>query len=84
MTGLFIIVIFGVVVGWLVSNFTEGRGLNLGMSILVGIIGSFAGGLLGSSLLNPELPWSPVALMFTPVVGAIILLVIVNLIKKFQ
>lgn len=77
-----IFLIFGAVIGGFFSNFTEGRGLNLGGSVLVGIIGAFATGILASVAIDREIPWYPIAVMLSSCIGALVLLVVIYLIKK--
>lgn len=73
---------FGLVVGALFSNFTEGRGLNLGMSLVVGIVGSVGGGVIGSMIIDKEIgPYLPLVLL-SACAGSLILLIAVYLIKK--
>ena len=74
--------LFGAVIGGLFSNFTEGRGLNLTGSVIVGTIGAFASGILAGLAIDSEIGWYPIAVMLSSCVGALILLIVVYLIKK--
>jgi uncharacterized membrane protein YeaQ/YmgE (transglycosylase-associated protein family) len=78
----FAFLIFGAVIGALFGNFTEGRGLNLGGNVIVGIIGAFASGLVAGATIDSEIGWYPIAVMLTSCVGALILLIVFYLIKK--
>jgi uncharacterized membrane protein YeaQ/YmgE (transglycosylase-associated protein family) len=78
--GIIIWLIIGGVVGWLASlvmRTDAQQGLLL--NIVVGIIGGFIGGILfGGSINNGITVWS----FITSLIGAIILLAIVNLIRR--
>ena len=74
--------VFGVVIGGLFSNFTEGRGLNVGASVIVGVIGSFGFGILAGILIDKEVGWYPIATIFSACIGAVLSLIVVNIIKK--
>lgn len=74
--------VFGAFIGGLFSNFTEGRGLNLIGSVIVGIIGAFASGILAGMTIDSEIGWYPIAVMLSSCVGALVLLIAVHLIKK--
>ena len=74
--------IFGAVIGGLFSNFTDGRGLNTGGSVLVGIVGAFASGILAGIALDSEVGWYPIAVMGLSCVGALVLLTVVYFVKK--
>lgn len=78
------LIVIGLVTGWLVASFTEGSGLGLAWCVAVGIIGSLLGGVLfgmvGERLVGP----GPVFLvsMLAGAVGAVVLVLVVRLIKK--
>ena len=74
----------GLVVGWLTSSFTEGRGLGPLGSVIVGVVGSFLGGLLAVPLsmrLFGEGPEYMVSLIVAAVM-AVVLILIVSFIKR--
>ncbi len=74
----------GIISGWLASSLTEGRGLGLMGSLIVGVIGSFVGGFLFSLVgvrLVGEGPVYIVSLL-AAIVGAVLLLILVGLLKK--
>ena len=79
-----ILIVIGLVTGWLVASFTEGSGPGLAWSVVVGVIGSLLGGLLfgmvGERLVGP----GPVFLasMLAGALGAVVLVLLVRLIKK--
>jgi uncharacterized membrane protein YeaQ/YmgE (transglycosylase-associated protein family) len=74
-----VILIIGAVAGWLGSNIYKGSGLGLIGNIVVGIVGSFVGywalGKLGVSL---GTGW--IGAILTGALGAIIILIVLNLI----
>lgn len=79
-----LMVVIGGVVGWLFSTFTEGRGLGVGGSTAVGIVGGLVSGLLfgmvGERIVGP----GPVliASLLASAIGALVLLLIVRLVRK--
>jgi uncharacterized membrane protein YeaQ/YmgE (transglycosylase-associated protein family) len=74
-----VILIIGAVAGWLGSTIYKGSGLGLIGNIVVGIVGSFVGywalGKLGVSL---GTGW--IGAILTGALGAIIILIVLNLI----
>ena len=74
-----VILIIGAVAGWLGSSIYKGSGLGLIGNIVVGIVGSFVGywalGKLGVSL---GTGW--IGAILTGALGAIIILIVLNLI----
>lgn len=75
------ILIIGAVAGWLGSVIYKGSGLGLLGNIVVGILGSFVGyWLLGK--LDVTLGGGVIGAILTGAVGAIVILLLVNLIIK--
>jgi uncharacterized membrane protein YeaQ/YmgE (transglycosylase-associated protein family) len=72
--------IIGLLAGWIASNVMEGSGLGLFGDIIIGVIGAFIGGYV--------FRWLGVSLsgfigdVVVAAVGAIILLFLVNLIRR--
>nr|WP_206377122.1 GlsB/YeaQ/YmgE family stress response membrane protein [Sphingomonas sp. G-3-2-10] len=81
MIGLIVWLVIGGVVGWLASLVmrTDGQ-QGIFLNIVVGVIGAFVGGLLFGGSIN-ETPTNPMAFIVS-LVGAIILLAIVNLVRR--
>jgi uncharacterized membrane protein YeaQ/YmgE (transglycosylase-associated protein family) len=81
MVGLIIWLVIGGVVGWLASIVmrTDGQ-QGIFLNIIVGIVGAFIGGLLFGGSIN-NTPTNPMAFLVS-LVGAIILLAIVNLVRR--
>ncbi|MBK8515430.1 MAG: GlsB/YeaQ/YmgE family stress response membrane protein [Saprospiraceae bacterium] len=80
MEGILITLILGAIAGWLGSQIYKGSGLGLLGNIVVGILGGFIGywglGKLGISLGSGYLGY-----ILTAASGAIVLLLIINLIS---
>jgi uncharacterized membrane protein YeaQ/YmgE (transglycosylase-associated protein family) len=77
---ILVVLIIGALAGWLAGNLFKGKGFGLVGNIVVGIIGavigSFLFGLLG------VVSGSFIGSLITATIGALVLLFIVNLIKK--
>lgn len=77
---ILIIVLIGLIAGWLASIIMRGRGLGVVGDIIIGIIGALIGGLLFRWLgYTPDGFWGSIA---TATIGAIILLAIISFIRK--
>jgi len=77
--GLLIIVIVGVVAGWLAGRVMEGGGFGLIGDLLVGLVGAFIGDWLLPRL-GIHLGVGIVALILNAFIGAIVLLLILRLV----
>ena len=76
-----VILIIGAIAGWLGSTIYRGSGLGLLGNIVIGIIGSFVGyWALGK--LGVDLGSGWIGVILTGAIGAIIILIIINLIFK--
>ena len=74
-----VILIIGAVAGWLGSTIYKGSGLGLLGNIVVGIVGSFVGyWALGKLGVNLGTGW--IGAILTGAIGAIIILILINLI----
>ncbi len=79
---LIVILVIGLIAGWLAGQIMKGGGYGLLGDLLVGIIGAFIGGWLWRVLGLPILgPWWLTAIV-SAVVGACILLFLLRLIKR--
>jgi uncharacterized membrane protein YeaQ/YmgE (transglycosylase-associated protein family) len=76
---LFIIVIVGVIAGWLAGKIVDGGGFGFITDLAVGIIGAFIGDWLLPRL-GIHLGVGLIALIANATIGAIILLVIIRLV----
>jgi uncharacterized membrane protein YeaQ/YmgE (transglycosylase-associated protein family) len=75
---LIVIIIVGIVAGWLAGQIVRGGGFGLIGDLIVGIIGAFIGDWL-SPRLNIHLGVGTVALIINATIGAIALLIIIRL-----
>ncbi len=82
--GIVILLLIGVVVGWLVGSFTEGRGMGLAGNVISGAIGSLVAGLLFAQWGARLVGEGPIfiASLLAGAVGALALVLIVRLIKR--
>jgi len=79
---LIVILIIGLIAGWLAGQIMKGGGFGLIGDLIVGVIGAFIGGWLWGVLALPVLgPWWLTAIV-SAVVGACILLFLLRLIKR--
>jgi uncharacterized membrane protein YeaQ/YmgE (transglycosylase-associated protein family) len=76
---LLIIILVGIIAGWLAGRVMEGGGFGLVGDLLVGLIGAFIGDWLLPRL-NIHLGVGIVALIANAFIGAIVLLIILRLI----
>jgi len=74
-------ILIGAAAGWLGGMIYKGSGLGLLPNIIIGIIGSFIGyGLLGLLGINLGSGW--IGAILTGAIGAIVILILINLIIK--
>ena len=79
---LIVILVVGLIAGWLAGQIMKGGGFGIIGDIIVGVIGAFIGGWLWGLLKLPALgPWWLTAII-SATVGACILLFILRLIKR--
>jgi uncharacterized membrane protein YeaQ/YmgE (transglycosylase-associated protein family) len=79
---LIVLIVVGLIAGWLAGQIMKGGGFGLIGDIIVGIIGAFIGGWLWATLHLPSLgPWWLTAIV-SATVGACILLFILRLVKR--
>lgn len=77
---LIVIVIVGIVAGWLAGNIVRGGGYGLIGDLIVGVIGAFIGDWLLPQL-GIHLGTGTVALVVNATLGAIVLLILLRLIS---
>jgi len=77
---LLIIILVGVVAGWLAGQVMQGTGFGLVGDLIVGLLGAFIGDWLLPQL-NIHLGVGIVALIINAFIGAIVLLLILRLIR---
>jgi uncharacterized membrane protein YeaQ/YmgE (transglycosylase-associated protein family) len=79
---LIVILIIGLIAGWLAGKLMKGGGFGIIGDIIVGVIGAFIGGWLWGLLKLPSIgPWWLTAIV-SATIGACILLFILRLIKR--
>ena len=79
---LIVILVIGLIAGWLAGKIMGGGGFGLIGDIVIGVIGAFIGGWLWGTLHLPVLgPWWLTAIV-SVVVGACILLFLIRLVKR--
>jgi uncharacterized membrane protein YeaQ/YmgE (transglycosylase-associated protein family) len=79
-TGILVMIIVGGVAGWLASMvMARDASMGIVLNIVVGIVGGFLGGLLLGGLI-PGVGW--VHYLITAFIGAVVLLLIANLIQR--
>ncbi len=77
---LLVILIVGIVAGWLAGQIMQGTGFGLIGDLLIGLIGAFIGDWLLPRL-HIHLGSGIIALIFNALIGAIILLLVVRLLR---
>jgi uncharacterized membrane protein YeaQ/YmgE (transglycosylase-associated protein family) len=77
---LLVIILVGLVAGWLASHLVGGTGLGLIGDIVIGVIGAFIGDLLLPRL-GIELGTGTIGAIINATLGAIPLLVIIRLVR---
>ena len=78
---LLVIVIVGIVAGWLAGNIVRGGGYGLIGDLIVGVIGAFIGDWLLPQL-GIRLGTGIVALVVNATLGAIVLLIFLRLVSR--
>jgi len=78
--GLLVIVVVGIVAGWLAGKIVDGGGFGLIGDLIVGVIGAFIGDWLLPRL-NIHLGVGIIALIINATIGAILLLVILRVVS---
>ena len=78
---LLIILVIGLIAGWLASNFVRGGGLGLVGDIVVGVIGALIGGWLLPRL-GVQVGAGIVAAIASATIGAVLLLVVLRIVRR--
>jgi uncharacterized membrane protein YeaQ/YmgE (transglycosylase-associated protein family) len=76
---LLVIIVVGIVAGWLAGQIVRGGGFGLIGDLVVGVIGAFVGDWLLPRL-NVHLGVGTIALIANATIGAIVLLLIIRLV----
>lgn len=77
---LLALLIIGLIAGWLAGVIWKGQGFGFVGNLVVGIAGSFLGGLIVRFI--GFWPQGTISLIITAVIGALVLLWLINQIKK--
>ena len=77
---LLIIIVVGIVAGWLAGQIMQGTGFGLIGDLLVGLVGAFIGDWLLPRL-HIHLGSGIIALIFNALIGALVLLLVVRLFR---
>ena len=79
---LLVIIIVGIVAGWLAGLIVQGGGMGIVFDLIVGIVGAFIGNYVMGAL-HFHLGTGMVGAIFNATVGAVILLFILRLFSGF-
>ena len=78
---LLVIIVVGVIAGWLAGQLVQGTGYGLIHDLIIGVVGAFIGGWLLPRL-GIGLPAGIVGVIIVATIGAIVLLLIIRLIRR--
>lgn len=80
LTSIIVLIVIGLIAGWLAGVIWKGRGFGLGGNLIVGIVGSFLGGflfkVLGISF------HGLIGSIIAALIGALILLYVIGLVRR--
>ena len=84
MLGFFLLIVIGLMVGGMANSFTNGGRLGMAGNLIVGIVGSFLGGILFQQFGTRLMSETPALLLSFAValVGAVLLLIIAHRVKR--
>ena len=83
--GIIVALVIGAIAGWLAEVIVEGGGFGLLVNMLLGIVGAFIAALLFPRLgLGLTLGGGVVGAIVASTLGAVVLLLIVNLIQRLM
>jgi len=77
-----VFILVGIFSGWLAGQIWKGHGFGLIGNLVVGVVGSFIGGYVWPMLVKTTVVNQTVDWILSAVLGALILLFLINLIKK--
>jgi len=80
MSSIIILIVLGILAGWLAGKLMKGKGFGLIGDLIVGVIGSFLGSWL-FDLLHISIGPGLLGMFITAVVGAVVLVFVLRLIK---
>ena len=79
---IIVILVIGLIAGWLAGKIMQGGGFGIVGDIIVGIIGAFVGSWLWGALRLPMIANFWVSSIVVATVGACVLLFVIGLIKR--
>lgn len=82
LNSLIVLIIVGLIAGWLAGQIMKGGGFGLIGDIVVGIVGAFIGGWLWGTLHLPGIGSWWLTAIISATIGACILLFIIRLVKR--
>jgi uncharacterized membrane protein YeaQ/YmgE (transglycosylase-associated protein family) len=77
---LLVIIVVGVIAGWLAGQLVRGTGYGLINDLVIGVIGAFIGGWLLPEL-NIHLGAGIIAAIINATIGAVLLLIVLRLVR---
>ena len=80
---LLVIIVVGIVAGWLAGLIVQGGGMGIIGDLIVGIVGAFIGNYVMGTMLHVTLAHGIVGAIVNATIGAIILLFILRLFSGF-
>jgi len=75
-------IVLGLIAGFIASRIVDHRGSGLILDIVIGIVGAVVGGWIMTSLGNAPVTGFNLYSMLVAILGAVVLLVVVNLIRR--
>jgi uncharacterized membrane protein YeaQ/YmgE (transglycosylase-associated protein family) len=73
-------ILIGIIAGWLAGQIVKGRGMGVGIDLLVGVVGAVLGGWIFGLL--GIIAFSLLGRLVMATVGAVVLLLLVRLLKR--
>jgi len=77
---LLVIIVVGVIAGWLAGQLVQGTGYGLIHDLIIGVVGAFIGGWLLPQL-NIHLGAGMIAAIINATIGAVLLLLVLRLVR---
>jgi uncharacterized membrane protein YeaQ/YmgE (transglycosylase-associated protein family) len=73
-------ILIGILAGWVAGQIVKGRGMGLGIDLVVGVVGSVLGGWIFAII--GLAAYGLIARLVMAVVGAVVLLLLVRVLKR--
>ncbi|MGH6975267.1 MAG: GlsB/YeaQ/YmgE family stress response membrane protein [Stellaceae bacterium] len=80
-SGILVLLLVGLVAGWLAGQIVRGRGFGLIGDLVVGVIGAFIGNWIFASL-GIFIGMGLIGLVISATIGAVILVAIIRLVRR--